>query len=258
MTVQNPLEKRIPVMEIFGPTIQGEGAVLGQGTYFIRFGLCDYKCTMCDSMHAVDPISVKNNADWLTQEEIFLKFQELCKGKDGPKWITFSGGNPCIHDLSHLCKLFINEGYKIHVETQGSIPAEWLKYCNLVTVSPKGVGMGETTDINALEYFLLESTKYTPVAMKIVVFCRADLEFAKELYYAFSRTLYTEQFYLSLGNPYPPTLHNADPIDHTEHLKVLIDEYKCLYEEIKYDKILSRMKFLPQWHVFVWGNARGV
>lgn len=33
--------KTFPVIEIFGPTIQGEGALAGLPTYFIRFGGCE-------------------------------------------------------------------------------------------------------------------------------------------------------------------------------------------------------------------------
>ena len=68
------VDKKLPLMELFGPTIQGEGTVIGQQTYFLRFGLCDYKCRMCDSMHAVDPRLVKANATYLTQAEIFEQF----------------------------------------------------------------------------------------------------------------------------------------------------------------------------------------
>lgn len=40
---------KIPVLEIFGPTIQGEGMVVGQKTMFIRTAGCDYSCAWCDS-----------------------------------------------------------------------------------------------------------------------------------------------------------------------------------------------------------------
>ena len=33
---------KIPVIEIFGPTIQGEGMVVGQKTMFVRTAGCDY------------------------------------------------------------------------------------------------------------------------------------------------------------------------------------------------------------------------
>src|SRR3954464_7540281 len=62
--------KKIAVVEIFGPTIQGEGPLAGSKTMFIRFGGCDYRCKMCDSLHAVIPSAVKKNARYMTAEEI--------------------------------------------------------------------------------------------------------------------------------------------------------------------------------------------
>src|SRR3954468_13869427 len=92
--------KKLPLVEMFGPTIQGEGVVIGQQTYFMRFGLCDYKCTMCDSMNAVNPMLVKQNAQYITQPEIVAQFMESTYKEGSSKWVTLSGGNPCIHDLS--------------------------------------------------------------------------------------------------------------------------------------------------------------
>lgn len=40
---------RIRISEIFGPTIQGEGALIGEPTVFVRTGGCDYRCSWCDS-----------------------------------------------------------------------------------------------------------------------------------------------------------------------------------------------------------------
>lgn len=255
--VENPIAKKIPVMEIFGPTIQGEGAVIGQQTYFIRFGLCDYKCTMCDSMHAVDPKSVKANAEWLTQDEIFEKFAEFHK-PNTTKWVTLSGGNPCVHDLEHLVQLLLRNGFKIHVETQGTLNPNWLRYVTLVTISPKGPGMGELTDIKILDRFVHDTSLYTPISMKIVVFDQRDLDFARSMFYQYKDRIHEQMMFLSLGNPNPPSLNGTDTISHDEHMNQLLSAYRTLLDDIVNDAILSKVKFLPQWHVFVWGNAKGV
>ena len=54
-----PGMNRFPVVEVFGPTIQGEGELAGVPTAFVRFGGCDYRCTWCDSLHAVLPEDVR-------------------------------------------------------------------------------------------------------------------------------------------------------------------------------------------------------
>lgn len=248
--------KKIPLVEMFGPTIQGEGAVIGQQTYFLRFGLCDYKCKMCDSMNAVDPKQVKANAQWLTQEEILEAFMAFRKG-GSTRWITFSGGNPCIHDLSILAKSLKAEGFKIAVETQGTFVPQWLNNCDVVTVSPKGPGMGEDTNFTILDEFLSQAYQLFSwgTNIKVVVFDQRDLEFAKMLHERYTR--YRFPFYLSLGNPYPPGMDQQIGNDWTKHIAILIGNYKRLFEDISLDPILSQMRFLPQWHCMVWGNAKG-
>ena len=59
----------LEINEIFGPTIQGEGKLVGTPSIFIRFGKCNFSCTgfgvvyetpsgikkcACDSYYAVD------------------------------------------------------------------------------------------------------------------------------------------------------------------------------------------------------------
>lgn len=248
-------EKKIPLVELFGPTIQGEGAVIGQQTYFMRFGLCDYKCKMCDSMNAVDPQQVRANATMLTPSEIAEKFLTEAYIPNSTKWITLSGGNPCIHDLSTLITILKQAGFKFAVETQGTFAPDWLSICDIITVSPKGPGMGEDTALSQLDTFIDATYPYHDnVNFKIVCFDQRDLEFAKMIYERYGDL--GVPFYLSLGNPYPPGSDLA-PRHHHEHVAALTGQYRILFDDIKSDPILSSMRFLPQWHVIVWGNAKG-
>lgn len=258
-------EKRIPLVEVFGPTIQGEGSVIGQQTYFLRFGLCDSKCVMCDSMHAVDPRQVKKNAEWLTQFEIAGKLEHIWK-EGSTRWVTFSGGNPCIHDLGVLVALLKATGWNIAVETQGTVYPEWLKAVDVITISPKGPGIGENTDFEVLDQFMdattvkfsvLEGIFHAPeCVMKVVVFDQRDLEFAASVYERYAS--YVSSFFLSQGNPYPPGYYESEaPATHLEHIDQLLKNYRMLFEDISVHPVLSKTKFLPQWHLFVWGNDRG-
>lgn len=270
-------QKKIPLVEFFGPTIQGEGSVIGQQSYFLRFGLCDYRCTMCDSLHAVIPTEVRRNAEWLTQEQIFDK---VFDGRlpNSTKWFTFSGGNPLIHDLGELAINMRRNGLKINVETQGTLYKPWVQQANVLTISPKGPGMGEVTDIRVLDDFMEEVRSNWGVyegedvggplgmgpklCMKIVVFGQSDLDFAAEMYTRYASKIYEPDdfFYLSLGNPKPPILHDThtyDESDVQEWKAELIDQYKIIFEEIRQHPILSQVRLLPQWHTLVWGNGQG-
>jgi 7-carboxy-7-deazaguanine synthase len=245
-------------MEIFGPTIQGEGAVIGLQTYFIRFGLCDYKCTMCDSMHAVDPRSVSANATWEPADQIFLSFLEHAKKTpNATPWVTFSGGNPCMHPLGPLVQSLRNERYKIAVETQGTFKPSWLHQCNVITVSPKGPGMGERFEQDKFIQFLTAFHKHYGLNIKVVVFDERDLEFSRMIMEILGKLNATHiPVYLSLGNPNPPG-HGGE-LTRPEMTEMLTDRYLTLWEDIQNDPMLRHTRFLPQWHVYLWGNKKGV
>src|ERR1700755_1288096 len=112
-----------PVIEICGPTIQGEGAEAGVPTHFIRLGGCDYRCSWCDTLYAVDPATVRDTAVKLSAEEIVRDVKALA-GR--PEWVSISGGNPALHDAQALVEGLHAEGFKVAVETQGSRFKPWL------------------------------------------------------------------------------------------------------------------------------------
>ena len=248
-------DKKLPLMEVFGPTIQGEGFVIGQQTYFLRFGLCDYKCKMCDSWHAVDGHSVSENAEWLTQSEIFDKLHSLRSGSlaFSTDWVTLSGGNPCIHDLYHLCSLLQRKNWQIAVETQGTFAPGWLHTCDVVTVSPKTPGMGEAFELEKYMYFLRKLRGHRGLNIKIVVFNQADLEFARRVFELSFTHVPIQRMFLSQGNPLPNNLRDSH-----EMTNILRTNYLVLFDMIKQDVILSRVKFLPQFHVWLFGTMKGV
>jgi len=245
--------KRIPLVEVFGPTIQGEGAMIGVQTYFLRFGLCDYKCKMCDSLHAVLPREVIKRGEWITQKEVFDRLT-LLHHPTSTKWVTFSGGNPCIHDLALLCYWLKTYGWQIAVETQGTFAPDWLSYARTVTVSPKGPGMGERFEGEKFFRFINKFSNHKGLNVKVVVFTKEDLEFASKVFQVAYPIIPYNRMYLSQGNPFPPTVKEP-PENHTW---VLTQEYTQLFDQIKDDPILSKATFLPQLHVWVWGNKKGV
>lgn len=285
IALERELRKTIPLVEMFGPTVQGEGTVIGQQTYFLRFGLCDYRCGKCDSLHAVIPQLVKKNANFLTQQEIFDAFMAFYK-PNTTKWVTFSGGNPAIHDLTYLVGLFKMAGFKINVETQGTMYRGWLNKVDSLTISPKGPGMEEDHDhkvfmgfINQVYHSKVGSLQNDPlptspdICIKIVVFDQRDLQFAADIFNdLYNHDLFgavdtSNHFYLSLGNTLPPPADGSPvllsasdegrPLEPGELQSIMLDNYRRLYEDIQNDPILCNVRFLPQWHTFLWGNGQG-
>lgn len=231
---------RVPVIEIFGPTIQGEGGMIGEKTMFVRMGGCDYRCAKCDSLHAVIPQAVKKHAKWMTYEEILIPLYEA-KVRTGVEWVTLSGGNPAMWDLFPLVAMLKALGMKVAVETQGTIWRDWLAEVSYLTICPKGPGMGEkfipevfTKFLSHVEESYQRMMGHLGVGIKAVVFDQQDLEFAVCLDQILDGRgespavdlNITEEFedkfptfirqanrfwprkdrFLSLGNPYPPKL----------------------------------------------------
>src|SRR5712671_7030292 len=112
----------IRISEIFGPTIQGEGPLIGHPTVFVRTGGCDYRCRWCDTLYAVLP---EYRDEWpaMSSHDIFARIEELSGGK--PLLVTLSGGNPVLQPLGRLIELGHAKGYRFAAETQGSVDAEW-------------------------------------------------------------------------------------------------------------------------------------
>src|SRR5688572_15697251 len=126
--------KSILISEIFGPTIQGEGSLVGRPTVFVRTGSCDYRCSWCDTLYAVLP---QHKGDWTphTSEEVLSQVEGLTGGF--PILITVSGGNPALQPLDGLLDLGHQRGHTFALETQGSRPQEWFSKLDHLVLSPK-------------------------------------------------------------------------------------------------------------------------
>jgi 7-carboxy-7-deazaguanine synthase len=255
-TPENVKEKRIAVVETFGPTIQGEGPLAGVKTMFIRFGGCDYRCTKCDSLHAVIPAAVKVNSEYLTAEEIASRIIPEAK-KTGTEWVVLSGGNPCMWDLTELITELQIKGLRVQVETQGTLAPSWLEFCDLVVVSPKSPGMGEKFEADKFDRFLYACYD-RPVALKIVVFSMQDIEFALEVRDIAGERIRNNMLYMSLGNESPPKLGADQKLIMNEPdgglVVQLLNNYRISVEDMLIDPRITHWKFLPQLHVLIWGN----
>lgn len=235
------------VAEVFGPTIQGEGPSVGVPTYFIRLGGCDYRCSWCDSMHAVLPEKVKLLPS-LNAEETLSRLKAL---PEGATKVVISGGNPLLYDLTDLCKLLVSEGYSISVETQGSVFKPWLEYVDEIVVSPKPPSSKMNVSVETIDKFFTDvvSLKYSTrnsarmrLAWKFVAFDKVDVEFAREM----ANALGLIEIWLSVG---------TDASDTTESL---LERYRNLIDLYFAQPFTQRVHIFPQMHVLLWGHKLGV
>jgi len=236
----------IPISEIFGPTVQGEGRQIGLPTVFVRTGGCDFRCNWCDTLYAVLP---EHRHDWapMSATAILDEIDRLTEQR--PILVTLSGGNPAIHDLSELLQFGHERGHTFTMETQGSIAREWFAELDQLTLSPKPPSSGMDNDPDKFQACLdaagdIKRTKRTPTELKLVVLNQADFDWAESFAAAYPELPLTLQ--VCNEDPSAP----ADPA-------VLLERFDWLVDQVRAAG-LHRARVLPQLHVLAWGSRRGV
>jgi 7-carboxy-7-deazaguanine synthase len=237
----------IRVSEIFGPTIQGEGVLIGQPTVFVRTGGCDFRCVWCDSLHAVES---RFRESWrpMTVGAIWKEIETLSKGR--PLVVSLSGGNPAIQPLWPLILHGRQRGYRFALETQGSVSRPWFHDLDTLVLSPKPPSSGMAFDLDRLAGCLVDAGDGPRIVLKFVVFDEADLQFARDV----SRHFAHLPVYLQPGNHTPPPPEAEDAaID----LEGILSRMHWLVDAVIADGWHEAV-VLPQLHVLLWGNRRGV
>lgn len=243
------MSKTLPVLEIFGPTIQGEGMVIGQKTMFVRTAGCDYSCSWCDSAFTWDG-SAKDQIRQLTADDVFSELKEL--GGDRFSHVTISGGNPALlKNLDYLIDLLHQNEIAVAIETQGSRYQDWFLKIDDLTFSPKPPSSGMKTNFHLLDDIfthLKTNNRLQNASLKVVVFDEADFQYAKEVHKRYPGI----SFYLQTGND-DILEQNDEKLMHK-----LLSKYEWLINKVTEAKELNNVRVLPQLHTFVWGNKRGV
>jgi organic radical activating enzyme len=116
------------VQDIFA-TLQGEGPYAGWPAVFIRLGGCNLACDFCDTeferFRLMPIMEIRQRARELAGETCRL--------------IVLTGGEPLRQPVAPLCATLIEHGFKIQIETNGTLfrplPAEVEIVC-----SPKKTG----------------------------------------------------------------------------------------------------------------------
>jgi len=109
-------------------TIQGEGPYMGQPAVFIRLHGCNLACTFCDTQFSDpdDPVSTINH---LCQQVVTI-------GKGVPL-VVITGGEPFRQNIRPLCQALHELGFKIQIETAGTLWVEGVQHYAEIVCSPK-------------------------------------------------------------------------------------------------------------------------
>ena len=229
------------ISEIFGPTIQGEGALIGRPTVFVRTGGCDFRCDWCDSLYAVLP---EYKSTWRRMEAtaVLEEVENLSGG--APVLVTLSGGNPAFQPLGELLEIGRARGHTFALETQGTQAPDWLRELDHLVLSPKPPSSQMKFSPEKLAR-CVEVAGNARLSLKVVVFDEADFAFARRV-----QALYPGiPFFLSVGNDSAQG-GEADSAALARKLEWILE--RCAREK------WFEVTLLPQLHVLLWGNKRGV
>lgn len=120
------------VNEIFY-SLQGEGYHAGRPAVFVRFSGCNLQCPFCDTQHEA--------GTEMSEQEIVAAAKLLTPHSSLlPPLLVITGGEPALQLTATLVALLHQEGFRVAVETNGTLPlppnVDW------VTLSPKSLWLG--------------------------------------------------------------------------------------------------------------------
>jgi 7-carboxy-7-deazaguanine synthase len=241
------VNENIRISEIFGPTIQGEGPLIGRPSVFVRTAGCDYRCSWCDTLYAV-LTDYRHEWQLMSASQVVAQVTKLAG--DRPILVTLSGGNPALQPLNGVIAAGQACGHSFALETQGSVSQPWFAMLDWLLLSPKPPSSGITTDCTELDACIDAAGCKPRCALKFVIFDKEDYAFARSV-----ASRYPElSSYLQVGNPSPlRTTEASDAADMDDLMRRL----RWLVAKAVEDRWFTAT-VLPQLHVLAWGNKRGV
>ncbi|MDP2278228.1 MAG: radical SAM protein [Nitrospirota bacterium] len=154
------------ICEIF-TSIQGESSYAGMPCTFIRLTGCNLRCLYCDTAYAYE------EGMELTEAEIINEVELI-----GVPLVTITGGEPLLlEETFRLTERLIGEGYKVLIETNGTMSIKDIDSRAVIVLDIKtpGSGMWEEMDLSNLDYIKPSDE------IKFVITDREDYEWSKNM-----------------------------------------------------------------------------
>ena len=171
------------VIEIF-KSINGEGLKSGLLSVFVRFEGCNLRCPYCDTKYS-----------YINPKYSVMSIDEIISYIDKANVlnVTLTGGEPLLQDgIYDLVKKISSKGYKVEIETNGSVDIKEYKKLDNVFIT-----LDYKTPSSLMEKFMnLDNYKYID-KNDVVKFCCGtsnDLEKSKEIIKKYKLEEYTNPF----------------------------------------------------------------
>jgi 7-carboxy-7-deazaguanine synthase len=210
----------LTICEIF-KSIQGESTHAGCICTFVRLTGCNLDCSYCDTRYAFTEGRLMSIGQIVDVIDSF-----------GVKLVEVTGGEPLLQSESvSLCEVLLQKGYKVLVETNGSLPIRLLPTGCVRIVDVKCPGSGSA------DSFLQENIDYLTPAdeVKFVISDKTDFDWANDFVKKYQ--LYEKSTIL-----FSPCMGRIEPAE----LASWIVESN------------TSVRLGLQLHKVIWGDKRGV
>lgn len=224
------LNQTIPICETF-VSIQGEGTNAGAIQFFIRAATCDMKCSICDSKYSWGKGDLKSIQQLLDDVSA-----------SGVTSVCLTGGEIAQfkRKLAALVAFLRVRDIHIVLQTNGLHYSPDFDLIHTVGMDMKTPSTGEKSD----ESLILELKSKDEV--KTLIHDTKDYEYAVKI----------NKIAMGVGCKQilqPLNLVGEDSVSS------LLDKYRWICEMVVKDRRWGRnVRVIPQLHVFLWGNKRGV
>jgi 7-carboxy-7-deazaguanine synthase len=155
------------VCEIF-TSIQGESSYAGIPCTFVRLGGCNLRCSYCDTLYAYT-------------EGIEMSIDEIMSHVKlvGVNLVEITGGEPLLQkeELIPLVEGLADEGYRVMIETNGSVSTSGFDERSVIILDVKTPGSGMAAEMDFSNFSRLKNSD----EVKFVICDRNDYEWSKDL-----------------------------------------------------------------------------
>lgn len=218
-------------------SVQGEGVNIGKPAIFLRLGLCNLKCTWCDTKYTWD-WKTYNPKEQLVEMPLEDVEQEILRHNH--KYLVVTGGEPMIqqNQLIPLLEQLERGGFFIEVETNGTIVPDQ-RLLNLVghwSVSPKLENSGNSQSLREVPDCYRLFAGITSSYFKYVIQSEDDF---KEVQ--------------ALAGKYGLVAEKIILMPEAQSREELLDRSRWLVELCKAQGYM----FSTRLHILLWGNERG-
>lgn len=227
----------LPVIEVFGPTIQGEGPQSGRRAIFVRLADCNLTCSWCDTKYSWHP-NLKSPITFFSSDDLYSHVEEIADCL--PAVVVLTGGEPLLQQRRKPFQRFVTLVQKskiltLSVETNGTIvPSRSLSAATIVC-SPKVLPQGDPYKKRIKDELLAHLASLDNVTFKFV--CRDVREVGVVKEFVAERSIRPEAVWIMPEG-------------------VEANRVVTLASEIVEACLAAGFNLTPRLHIILWNNER--